>query len=318
YAGSIILRFTYGYETAPQDDKCLVLAEKSMAAFSLAAQPGTWAVDFLPWLRYLPSWLPGTGFKQKAASWHQLHREASEGPFHWALDNKDSPDLVQPNFMSTFLADSPNEPSAHDQDLLMWASASLFGGTTSLPSRYRGGVVYIFLAMALYPDVQATAQAEIAKVLTKGRIPQLSDCASLPYVECFMRWNPIGPLGFIYDDVYKDYHIPAGSIVMTNVWLILRHPGVFPNPQEFQPARFLNDPRAVEVASSIFGFGRRACPGAYFAEATMFIAIATVLAQCSISDPVDDLGSKLSKDVELQPGTIWYVQIFAAHLPFPG
>jgi cytochrome P450 len=59
-----------------------------------------------------------------------------------------------------------------------------------------------FLAMALYPDVQATAQAEIDKVLTKGRMPQLSDRASLPYVECLMRevmrWNPIGPLGFIY------------------------------------------------------------------------------------------------------------------------
>ncbi|KAJ7909515.1 cytochrome P450 [Mycena leptocephala] len=322
YAGSIILRFTYGYETAPQDDKYLILAEKSMAAFSLAAQPGAWAVDFLPWLRYLPSWLPGTGFKQKAASWHQLHREASEGPFHWALDNKDSPDLVQPNFMSTFLAESPNEPSAHDQDLLMWASASLFGGgadtTVAVLSTF-------FLAMALYPDVQATAQAEIDKVLTKGRMPQLSDRASLPYVECLMRevmrWNPIGPLGLphllIKDDFYKDYHIPAGSIVMTNVWLILRDPVVFPNPQEFQPARFLNDPRAVEVASSIFGFGRRACPGAYFAEATMFIAIATALAQCSISDPVDVLGSKLPKGVELQPGTIWYVQIFAAHLPFP-
>jgi hypothetical protein len=49
----------------------------------------------------------------------------------------------------------------------------------------------------------------------------------------------------------------------------------------------------------------------------MFIAIATALAQCSISDPVDVLGSKLPKDVELQPGTIWYVQILAARLPFP-
>jgi cytochrome P450 len=99
-----------------------------------------------------------------------------------------------------------------------------------------------------------------------------------------VRWSQITltdsniaglPHLLIKDDVYKDYHIPAGSIVMTNVWyatlsastlvikaihrlrLILRDPVVFPNPQEFQPARFLNDPRAVEVANSIFGFGRR-------------------------------------------------------------
>ncbi|KAJ7601433.1 cytochrome P450, partial [Mycena polygramma] len=141
-----------------------------------------------------------------------------------------------------------------------------------------------FLAMALHPEIQAAAQAEIDEVLD-GRLPRLCDRASLPYVECVMRevlrWNPAVPLGLPHllnrDDVYKDYLVPSGSIVMVNEWSILRDPDVFPSPEQFQPGRFLNNERAVEVARSIFGFGRRVCPGIHFAEASIFIAIATAL-----------------------------------------
>ncbi|KAJ7102834.1 cytochrome P450 [Mycena epipterygia] len=315
YSGSVILRVTYGYRTAPEDDKFLVLAQRVMASFSAATQPGAWAVDIIPWLRHLPSWIPGTAFKKTAAMWCRMHMDVVEGPFNWAMDNKESPHLVQPNFVSTILSQSPDAFSEDDQHLLLWASASLFGGGADTTV---AALSTFFLAMALYPDIQEAAQAEIDRVLTDGRPPQLSDRPSLPYVECVMRevlrWNPITPLGLPHllmkDDIYKDYHLPAGSIVMVNVWSILRDPIVFPNPQEFQPSRFLNDKRAADVASSIFGFGRRACPGVHFAEASMFIAIATALSQCNISDAIDSRGGKLSKDVESQTGTISHPEKF--------
>jgi hypothetical protein len=40
YSGSVILRVTYGYQTATQNDRFLLLAEKVMRAFALASQPG--------------------------------------------------------------------------------------------------------------------------------------------------------------------------------------------------------------------------------------------------------------------------------------
>ncbi|KAJ6466070.1 cytochrome P450, partial [Mycena vitilis] len=171
-------------------------------------------------------------------------------------------------------------------------------------------IVHIFLAMGLYPSSGNRCGL--------GRLPRVSDRPSLPDVQCLMwevlRWNPLVPLGLPHlltkDDIYKDHHIPSGSIVMVNIWSILRDPVVFPNPEEFQPARFLNDAKALEVAKSIFGFGRRACPGAHFAELSMFIAIATTLSQCNISDPVDLHGNKVPKDVEPQPGTIRHPEKF--------
>ncbi|KAJ6575619.1 cytochrome P450 [Mycena vulgaris] len=317
YAGSVILRVTYGYQTAPQDDKFLLLAERVMAVFSLATQPGAWAVDILPWLRHLPSWFPGMAFKRTAAMWYQMNIESVEGPFNWSLANQDSPDLVQPNFVSTIL--SSDALAKEDRETFLWASASLFGAgsdtTVSALSTF-------FLAMALYPEVQSAAQAEIDRVVTNGRLPQLSDRPSLPYVECLMRevlrWNPLGPLALphllIKDDVYRDYHLPAGSIVLANVWSILRDPAVFPAPQEFRPERFMNDKRALDVASCIFGFGRRVCPGAHFAESSMFIAIATALSQCNISDPTNSRGEKIPRDVEYQTGTISHPEKFRCNI----
>ncbi len=56
-----------------------------------------------------------------------------------------------------------------------------------------------FLAMALYPEVQRVAHAEIYSVLGDSRLPDFSDEARLPYVGAVLkevlRWHPVVPLG---------------------------------------------------------------------------------------------------------------------------
>lgn len=56
-----------------------------------------------------------------------------------------------------------------------------------------------FLAMALYPEVQRRAQAEIDAVVGKDRLPDFSDRDALPYVNALvketMRWNLVIPMG---------------------------------------------------------------------------------------------------------------------------
>ena len=57
-----------------------------------------------------------------------------------------------------------------------------------------------FLAMSLYPEVQARAQAEIDQIVGQGRLPSWDDHDSLPYlgalVKEVLRWNPVAPLGW--------------------------------------------------------------------------------------------------------------------------
>ena len=57
----------------------------------------------------------------------------------------------------------------------------------------------LFLAMALYPEVQKKAQAEIDTVIGPNRLPDFHDRPSLPYINAIVkestRWNLAAPLG---------------------------------------------------------------------------------------------------------------------------
>ena len=80
--------------------------------------------------------------------------------------------------------------------------------------------------MAMYPDVQAKAQAELDAIIGPNRLPELSDSDSLPFVNALikeaLRWHPPGSIDLphctIEDDEYNGYLIPAGSIVLANLW----------------------------------------------------------------------------------------------------
>jgi len=61
---------------------------------------------------------------------------------------------------------------------------------------------------------------------------------------------------------------------------ITRDPDVFPEPEVFKPERFLNPDGTLRddvTLTSLFGFGKRVCPGRHYVDATLFIVAATVL-----------------------------------------
>ena len=84
----------------------------------------------------------------------------------------------------------------------------------------------LFVAMALYPEVQQKAQTELDAVVGLSRLPVFGDRDALPYVnavvkECF-RWNATLPLGVAHatlmDDIYGGYYIPRHTTVFVNAW----------------------------------------------------------------------------------------------------
>jgi cytochrome P450 len=102
-----------------------------------------------------------------------------------------------------------------------------------------------FLALALYPEVQKKAQAEIDTVIGPNRLPDVEDRPSLPYINAIlkesMRWHLVLPLGgpfFIImdaitltssqaiphvatnDDEYDGYYIPKGTVLIGNAWSV--------------------------------------------------------------------------------------------------
>ncbi|THG99744.1 hypothetical protein EW026_g2677 [Hermanssonia centrifuga] len=163
--------------------------------------------------------------------------------------------------------------------------------------------------MVLYPDVMRRAQAEIDAVIGRDRTPSFSDRDKLPYIEAIVkeviRWRPVDPLGVprrsTEDDWYKGYFIPAGTVVIFNVWAMNRNPKYFPDAEEFRPERYLDD--SGQLAEAIpdthghghfaFGSGRRICPGRDFANQAFFINIATLLWAFDFEKALDSAGQPI-------------------------
>jgi cytochrome P450 len=82
--------------------------------------------------------------------------------------------------------------------------------------------------MALFPEVQTKAQAEIDQVVGSSRLPQFEDRPNLPYVDAVikevLRWHPVTPMGIPHmtseDDVCEGYLIPKGAYLLPNVWSV--------------------------------------------------------------------------------------------------
>ena len=145
--------------------------------------------------------------------------------------------------------------------------------------------------MALNPHVVKKAQEGLDRVLDGERLPDFSDLENLPYISAIvkevLRWGCPAPTGVpkrvMEDDIYNGYFIPAGAIIVENIWLvkrrrdgihessianqslscrkIFRDESIYPVPQKFDPERFLKDgkldPSIRNPEERIFGAGRR-------------------------------------------------------------
>jgi len=181
----------------------------------------------------------------------------------------------------------------------------------------------LFLALVLYPETQARAQAELDAVLGRDRLPTLDDRPRLPYIEAvckeLMRWQMVTPMGLpqlsSQDDVYKGFFIPKGSIMVANAWAILHNPETYPDPDEFKPERFLNkdgtfqDDPALALA---FGVGKRICPGRHLVDATLFIVASSVLSVFNVTKARDESDHEIPVNVSMsvQSGIVVHPEKF--------
>ena len=99
----MILSIAYGIDVEPENDPYLMRAETNVQIASEVAIPGTYLVvsftfgtmvvlktvcldakDTIPILKYVPSWMPGAGFKRKAKKWAKDVEDMINLPFEKA------------------------------------------------------------------------------------------------------------------------------------------------------------------------------------------------------------------------------------------
>jgi len=82
----MILSTAYGIAVKESDDPYVSTAEIALNGLAEAGIPGRFWVDFFPLLKHVPSWMPGAGFKRKAAYWAKINEEMCEKPYLYVKD----------------------------------------------------------------------------------------------------------------------------------------------------------------------------------------------------------------------------------------
>ncbi|KAN0088019.1 Cytochrome P450 [Tylopilus felleus] len=304
YLTSIILRLSHGYVTQAGDDPLVDLAHVANSQLSMTTAPGLYYVDIVPLMKYIPSWVPGAGFKRNSKKYADVLRDLLEIP-HNSVKSQLASGIALPSLSSRIMS----QPDLKEEleDSVKWATATMYQGGADTAN----SVSYAFyLAMTLYPRVMKKAQQELDSVVGSSRLPTFADRPSLPYMEALftelLRWHTPGPITMRctrVDDEYDGYLIPAGSYVLVNIWAILHDERTYSDPLEFKPERFFGDNPEPHPGNACFGFGRRKCPGYFLGHSSVWLMCAQSLAVFDISKGVEN-GVEITPEFNLVGETI--------------
>ncbi|KAJ6494240.1 cytochrome P450 [Mycena sanguinolenta] len=313
-AGMIILSTAYGIDVESEDDPYIAISEKALQAMVATGIRGAFLVDSLPFLKYVPEFFPGAGFKKQAREWFEVVDAMPNVPYDFV--KKARAEGTARSSIASRVLDEIEEGSSDDREEQKLVPRN----TVLLRPKVHGTVSALgtfILAMTIYPEVQRKAQAALDEVVGRDRLPDFQD--DIPYIDAVvrevLRWRPVGPLSVPHavteNDVYKGYHIPAGSVVVGNAWAILHDETTYgPRTDQFIPERWLTQEgeinREMRDSSSAFGFGRRICPGRDMAEWSIWISVASILAVYNISKRIDEKGMPIEPSGEYTSGLLCY------------
>ncbi|KAL4805906.1 cytochrome P450 [Aspergillus unguis] len=172
-------------------------------------------------------------------------------------------------------------------------------------------LVTFILACVAFPETLVPAYTELDRVVGPHRSPDFEDESELVYVKAFVkevfRWRSVAVLGGqphapVQDDYFNGYFIPSRTWVQGNVWAIHHNAEDFPDPDRFNPSRFLPGhpdarPFPNEKGYMTFGWGRRVCSGQGLAEQGTFITIARLLWGFRFEKALDENGEEIPVDI---------------------
>ena len=218
YAGAVIMRLAYDKTIESRDEPYVKRALRIVHTVERVASPGSYLVDTLPILMYLPKWL--APFKREAEMLHQeellLFRELLD-----EVRGKMKSGKGRNCFAKTFLDKQSQYALSDDEGAYVIGTLFEAGsGTTA------AAMMSFCLAMCHHPEWQEKLQKEIDDRVGDDQMPHFGDIQSLPTVRAVakevLRWRPVTaggvPHELIKDDVYDGFFFPAGTNVHANQW----------------------------------------------------------------------------------------------------
>ncbi|WP_301652331.1 cytochrome P450 [Streptomyces arenae] len=145
-----------------------------------------------------------------------------------------------------------------------------------------------FALLARHPDAERRLHAELDSVLADGRLPGPDDLPRLVHTRCVVSetLRHSSP-GWLFTRVttketeLAGRRLPAGAAVLYSPYLLHHDPASFPDPERFDPGRWLPGRPTPEQRRAMMPFsaGSRKCLGDEFAMAEATLALATIAAR---------------------------------------
>ncbi|KAI0730576.1 cytochrome P450 [Earliella scabrosa] len=305
-----IVKVIYNNESEQAVENQMTWVDISQEGISQGLPPGKFLVEFLPFLRHLPSYFLGAELRKYSPRWRHAANLLKE-----ARNSTAAHDSVVGNLFRK-LAELSNE-AQYDEEVAVvknCAAVALEGGSDTMFSSLQT----TFLAMSLNPEILRKAQAQLDSVVGPNRLPDWEDMDALPYITAIvkesLRWQNVLPLSVphctVEDDEVHGYFIPAGTVLVPNTWACMHDPEAYDEPDAYRPERFLKDgkldPTVRDPSKFVFGYGRRNCPGRHYAEAALFINTASVLHVFDILPPLDQDGKPIRIEPRMTDGLVTY------------
>ncbi|XP_071538554.1 cytochrome P450 4C1-like [Panulirus ornatus] len=219
-------------------------------------------------------------------------------------------------FLDLLLEYSEDGAVLSDEDIREEVDLFVFAGhdTTTVSTNW---CLYL---LGSHPEIQAKVHEELDSIFGGSNRPaSMADLRQMKYTEnCIkesLRLFPSVPYvgRHLKEDIkVGDYHVPAGATVMVFTYAMHRDPEQFPNPEVFDPDRFLpeNASKRHPFAYVPFSAGPRNCIGQKFGMMEEKVVLSTILRKFRVESttPREDL--RLLSEIVLRPEGGNFLKLF--------
>lgn len=234
--------------------------------------------------------LPTPANRRYRRACHRLHR-AIDGIIAERRASPGGDDLV--SMLLAARNDDTGEPmtDVDIRDQLMVMIGAGFEPTAN-------SLAFALWLLSRHPEAEAQVHAEVDRTLA-GRTATTEDLDGLAYTRRVINEVlRMYPAGWFFtrvtttDTTLAGRHLPKGTALLYSAYLLQHRPELFPDPDRFDPDRWIGQsteslPRGSFVS---FGGGNRKCIGDQFALIEMTLALATVCARWSLRpDPASTM-----------------------------
>ncbi len=188
---------------------------------------------------------------------------------------------VQRDLIDAYIEESQNDPLRWKNAIATVVELFLAGSETTGST-----LLWLMCYLSVNPEIQATLQKEIDKVVGDNQDISLDHKSSMPFTEAViletMRMSSFVPIGILHrllDDLeIEGYKFPKGLILIPNMYYCHFNRDVWNEPEVFRPQRFL-DLNGNKLKEHVvpFQLGKRQCVAEPLAKDILFIFVTRIL-----------------------------------------